>query len=148
LLTDDGGISHRLTDPRFEHPKTYLVQVEGEPDERALDSIRRGVVLKDGLTRPATVDRLDPPPWVPERSVPIRFRKNVPTSWLRLTIREGRNRQVRRMTAAVGFPTLRLIRLSQGPVELGTLVPGELRELSLDEITQLQENRSRGRLSR
>jgi 23S rRNA pseudouridine2457 synthase len=148
LLTDDGGLSHRLTDPRFEHPKTYLVQVEGEPDARALDSIRRGVVLKDGLTRPANVDRLEATPWVPERSVPIRFRKNVPTSWLRLTIREGRNRQVRRMTAAVGFPTLRLIRISLGPVELGNLAPGELRELSLEEITQLQQNRSRGRLNR
>ena len=111
-MTDDGRLAHRLTDPRFEHPKTYLVQVERVPDAEALENLRRGVVLNDGRTRPAEVELLAEPPALPERSVPIRFRKNVPTAWLRLTIREGRNRQVRRMTAAVGHPTLRLVRVA------------------------------------
>jgi pseudouridine synthase len=130
LLTNDGPLAHRLTDPRFEHPKTYLVQVERIPDEDALESLRRGLVLNDGLTRPAEVELLAEPPDVPERSVPIRHRLNVPTAWIRLTIREGRNRQVRRMTAAVGFPTLRLIRVAHGPIPLGDLQPGEWRELT------------------
>lgn len=133
LLTDDGALSHRLTDPRFEHPKTYLVQVERIPTDEALESLRRGVLLKDGLTRPADVELLTDPPAIPDRSTPIRFRKNVPTGWLRLTIREGRNRQVRRMTAAVGFPTLRLLRESIGPIRLDPLQPGEWRDLSEDE---------------
>jgi pseudouridine synthase len=130
LLTDDGLLAHRLTDPRFEHPKTYLVQVERVPDERVLEALRRGVVLSDGPTRPAEVELLAEPPELPERSVPIRFRKNVPTAWLRMTIREGRNRQVRRMTAAVGHPTLRLVRVAIGPVRLGDLAPGQWRELT------------------
>ena len=119
LLTDDGRLAHRLTDPRFEHPKTYLVQVERIPDAAALEALRRGVVLKDGRTRPAQAELLAEPPAVPDRTVPIRFRKNVPTAWLRLTIREGRNRQVRRMTAAVGHPTLRLVRVAIGPISVG-----------------------------
>ena len=123
LLTDDGRLAHRLTDPRFEHPKTYLVQVERIPDPVALEALRRGVVLKDGRTRPAQVELLAEPPALPDRSVPIRFRKNVPTAWLRLTIREGRNRQVRRMTAAVGHPTLRLVRIAIGPITVGDLAP-------------------------
>jgi 23S rRNA pseudouridine2457 synthase len=130
LLTDDGRLAHRLTDPRFEHPKTYLVQVEGFPDPDSLEMLRRGVMLNDGQTRPAQVELLTALPEVPDRSVPIRFRKNVPTAWLRLTIREGRNRQVRRMTAAVGNPTLRLVRVGIGPITLGDLTPGQWREVN------------------
>lgn len=141
LLTDDGPLAHRLTDPRYGHPRTYLVQVEHVPDDEALDRLRRGVVLNDGPTRPAEVERLDEPPELPERPVPIRFRKSVPTAWLRLTLREGRNRQVRRMTAAVGFPTLRLVRVAIGPVELGSLSPGQWRELTEEERIALQEIR-------
>jgi pseudouridine synthase len=142
LLTDDGRLAHRLTDPRFEHSKTYLVQVERVPDPVALDALRRGVVLKDGRTRPAQVELLVEPVAVPDRSVPIRFRKNVPTAWLRLTIREGRNRQVRRMTAAVGYPALRLVRVAIGPVSLGDLTPGQWRELNADELTAIQTLRA------
>ncbi len=141
LLTDDGQLAHRLTDPRFDHPKTYLVQVERIPDLRALERLRRGVDLKDGRSRPAEVDLLAEPPALPDRSVPIRFRKRVATAWLRMTIREGRNRQVRRMTAAVGHPTLRLVRIAIGPVSLGDLAPGQWRELALDEISALREIR-------
>ncbi len=142
LLTDDGLLAHRLTDPRFEHPKTYLVQVERVPDEAALEALRRGVVLNDGPTRPAEVELLAEPPELPERSVPIRFRKNVPTAWLRLTIREGRNRQVRRMTAAVGHPTLRLVRVAIGPIPLGDLAPGQWRELTDAERLALEQLRT------
>jgi pseudouridine synthase len=138
LLTDDGRMAHRLTDPRFEHPKTYLVQVERVVDALALEALRRGVVLSDGPTRPAQVDLLDEPPALPERTIPIRFRKNVPTAWLRLTIREGRNRQVRRMTAAVGHPTLRLVRVAVGPICLGELAPGQWRELTPPERAALK----------
>jgi pseudouridine synthase len=138
LLTDDGRMAHRLTDPRFEHPKTYLVQVERVVDALALDALRRGVALSDGRTRPAQVDLLDEPPALPERTIPIRFRKNVPTAWLRLTIREGRNRQVRRMTAAVGHPTLRLVRIAVGPICLGELAPGQWRELTPPERAALK----------
>jgi 23S rRNA pseudouridine2457 synthase len=138
LLTDDGRLAHRLTDPRFEHPKTYLVQVDRVPEPAAIESLRRGVFLNDGRTRPAQVEMLAEPPAFPDRSVPIRFRKAVPTAWLRLTIREGRNRQVRRMTAAVGHPTLRLVRVAIGPVSLGTLVPGQWRELNAEELNALR----------
>ena len=137
LLTDDGRLAHRLTDPRFEHPKTYLVQVERTPDHVALEELRRGVVLKDGRTRPAQVELLAQPPALPDRSVPIRFRKNVPTAWLRLTIREGRNRQVRRMTAVVGHPTLRLVRTAIGPITVGELALGQWRELNAHELAAL-----------
>ena len=138
LLTDDGRLAHCLTDPRFEHPKTYLVQVEWVPDSAALETLRCGVVLNDGRTRQAQVELLAATPSLPDRSVPIRFRKNVPTAWLRLTIREGRNRQVRRMTAAVGHPTLRLVRIAIGLVSLGDLGPGQWRELNTDEIGAMQ----------
>jgi pseudouridine synthase len=141
LLTDDGRLAHRLTDPGYEHPKLYLVQVEKVPTPEALDALRRGVVLNDGPTRPAEVVLLADPPDLPERPVPIRFRKNVPTAWLRLTIREGRNRQVRRMTAAVGFPTLRLVRIGVGPVGLGGLAPGEWRALTIEEQKTLDRTR-------
>jgi len=133
LLTDDGPLAHRLTDPRHEHPRTYLVQVERIPEPAALGALRRGVILSDGPTRPVGVDLLAGEPVLPDRPVPIRFRKNVPTAWLRLTLREGRNRQVRRMTAAVGHPTLRLVRVAVGPVTLGDLKPGDWRDLDADE---------------
>jgi pseudouridine synthase len=137
LLTDDGQLAHRLTDPRFEHPRTYLAQVERVPDEQAIETLRAGVTLNDGRTRPARVVLLAESPDLLDRSVPIRFRKNVPTAWLRLTIREGRNRQVRRMTAAVGYPTLRLVRVAVGPVELGGLAAGHWRELTPKELAAL-----------
>ncbi|PKP91652.1 MAG: pseudouridine synthase [Alphaproteobacteria bacterium HGW-Alphaproteobacteria-14] len=115
LLTDDGALQARIANPRFKLPKTYLVQVEGIPDTAALDRLRKGTLLKDGPTRPAQADLIDPPELWP-RDPPVRFRKSVADCWLRLTITEGRNRQVRRMTAAVGHPTLRLVRwdLPQG----------------------------------
>lgn len=123
LLTDSGELSHRLTDPRYEHPRTYYVQVERIPNEHALNQLREGVVIKGGRTRPAQV-RLIEPPDLPPRPVPIRYRKNVPDCWLEMTLTEGRNRQVRRMTAAAGHPTLRLVRWAIGPVTLEGLQPG------------------------
>jgi len=129
LLTDDGGLAHRLTDPRHKQAKTYRVQVEGAPDDAQLDALRRGVVLSDGPTRPAEVRRLDPPPALWPRDPPVRFRKTVPDAWLEVRITEGRNRQVRRMTAAVGLPTLRLVRVAMGEVSLGDLAPGQWREI-------------------
>ncbi len=133
LLTDDGAMQARIADPRFKLPKTYLVQVEGEPDEAALLSLRRGVRLKDGLTRPAEVERISDPALWP-RDPPVRFRKSVPDCWLRLTIREGRNRQVRRMTAAVGHPTLRLVRWSVGDWAIEGMQPGEWRAVPIDTL--------------
>jgi 23S rRNA pseudouridine2457 synthase len=130
LLCDDGRLQARIADPRFKTAKTYLVQVEGEPEEASLALLRTGVRLKDGLTRPAEVERVDPPGLWP-RDPPIRVRKSVPDSWLRVTIREGRNRQVRRMTAAVGHPTLRLVRWAIGEWTLDGLAPGEWREGAL-----------------
>ncbi len=127
LLTDDGRLQARIADPRFKLPKTYLVQVEGAPDEAALEQLRRGIVLNDGPTRPAEVEAIPAPDLWP-RDPPVRFRKSVPDHWLRLTIREGRNRQVRRMTAAVGLPTLRLVRWSIGDWSVAGLAPGEWRE--------------------
>ena len=126
LLTDDGRLQARIADPRFKLPKTYLVQVEGEPSAEALDRLRRGVTLKDGVTRPAEVEAIDPPDLWP-RVPPIRYRASIPDHWLRLTIREGRNRQVRRMTAAVGHGTLRLVRWRIGDWSLDGIVPGEWR---------------------
>lgn len=126
LLTDDGKLAHRLTDPRHKAGKTYWVQVEGEPDEAALERLRNGVLLNDGPTLPAGVESIAPPSLWP-RDPPVRFRKTVPDSWLAITLREGRNRQVRRMTAAVGLPTLRLVRASMGPYRLDDLQPGQWR---------------------
>ena len=128
LLTDDGMLQARIADPRFKLPKSYLVQVEGEPSEANLAALRQGVRLKDGLTLPAEPERIaDPKLW--PRDPPIRVRQSVPDCWLKLTIREGRNRQVRRMTAAVGLPTLRLVRWSIGEWTLEGLAPGEWREV-------------------
>ena len=126
LLTDDGRLQARIADPKFKLPKTYLVQVEGEPDAAALERLRTGVVLKDGPTRPAVVERIDDPGLWP-RDPPIRVRLSIPDCWVKLTIREGRNRQVRRMTAAVGHPTLRLVRWSIGDWSIADLAPGEWR---------------------
>ncbi|UOF15050.1 pseudouridine synthase [Lysobacter capsici] len=128
LLTDDGGLAHRLTDPRHKQPKTYWVQVEGDPGEEALQTLRDGVDLNDGRTLPARIERLDPPSLWP-RDPPVRFRKTVPDAWLAITIHEGRNRQVRRMTASVGLPTLRLVRAAIGPHRLDALQPGQWRRV-------------------
>lgn len=127
LLTDDGRMQARISDPKFKLPKTYLVQVEGNVEEDALNALRRGVMLKDGLTRPADVEEIEAPDLWP-RDPPVRFRKTVPDSWIKLTIREGRNRQVRRMTAAVGLPTLRLVRWQVGDWTLDGIGQGEWRE--------------------
>ena len=124
LLTDDGQLQARIADPRFKMEKTYWVQVEGLPGEAALAALRRGLVLNDGPTLPARVRLLEPPPVVWERHPPIRERKAIPTAWIELIIREGRNRQVRRMTAAVGHPTLRLVRAAIGPYTVDGLAPG------------------------
>ncbi|MEW9855728.1 pseudouridine synthase [Novosphingobium sp. M1R2S20] len=129
LLTDDGQLQARIADPRYKLPKTYLVQVEGEPGEEALQALRRGLMLKDGMTSPAQAAAISPPDLWP-RDPPVRFRKSIPDRWLRIAIREGRNRQVRRMTAAVGHPTLRLVRESVGPWSLDQLQPGEWREVT------------------
>ncbi|MET0226364.1 MAG: pseudouridine synthase [Dokdonella sp.] len=126
ILTDDGALAHRLTDPLHKLEKTYLVQVEGSPSDAQLEALRKGVPLADGMTLPAAAAALDTAPaWLWPRDPPIRFRKNVADAWIRLSIREGRNRQVRRMTAAVGLPTLRLIRERIGDYALGTLAPGQ-----------------------
>jgi 23S rRNA pseudouridine2457 synthase len=128
LLTDDGRLQARIADPKFKLPKTYLVQVEREPDDAALDALRTGVTLNDGTTRPAEVERIaDPALW--PRDPPIRVRATIPDCWLKLTIHEGRNRQVRRMTAAVGHGTLRLVRWSIGDWTLADLAPGAWRAL-------------------
>jgi 23S rRNA pseudouridine2457 synthase len=129
VLTDDGKLQHRITDPEHKLPKTYWVQVEGVPDEAALAQLRHGVSLKDGVTRPAEVRLMDEPAGLWPRDPPIRERKAIPDSWLELTIREGKNRQVRRMTAAVGCPTLRLIRYRIGEWTLDALEPGRWREV-------------------
>jgi 23S rRNA pseudouridine2457 synthase len=130
LLTDDGALAHRATDPRRHWSKTYLVQVEGIPDEAALHGLREGVTLGDGRTRPAQARALEcAPSWLWPRDPPVRFRKTVPDRWLEISLREGRNRQVRRMTAAVGHPTLRRIRTRIGEYALDGLAPGQWRVL-------------------
>ncbi|MFG0419142.1 pseudouridine synthase [Pseudomonas sp. zjy_8] len=129
LLTNDGRLQARIADPRHKLPKTYWVQVEGEPSDEQLQQLRSGVTLNDGPTLPAEARRLaEPELW--SRNPPVRFRKSVPTAWLELVIREGRNRQVRRMTAAVGLPTLRLVRVAIGPWRLEGLQPGQWREVA------------------
>ncbi|WP_152490148.1 MULTISPECIES: pseudouridine synthase [unclassified Pseudomonas] len=129
LLTNDGRLQARIADPRHKLPKTYWVQVEGEPSDEQLQQLRSGVTLNDGPTLPAEARRLAEPELWP-RNPPVRFRKSVPTTWLELVIREGRNRQVRRMTAAVGLPTLRLVRVAIGPWRLEGLQPGQWREVA------------------
>ena len=130
LLTNDGKLQARIADPRFKMEKTYWVQVEGMPDEAALAALRQGVQLNDGPTRPARARLMAPPPALWERQPPVRVRQSIPTAWIELAIKEGRNRQVRRMTAAVGFPTLRLIRAAIGPYTLDGLIPGNCQESS------------------
>ncbi len=130
LLTDSGTLQHRISHPKKKMPKTYLVQVEGEPDPAVIQQLCNGVTLKDGLTRPARVKAITEPELWP-RHPPVRYRAHIPTSWLEITLREGRNRQVRRMTAAVGYPTLRLIRYAIGAWNLGGLEPGQWCELKL-----------------
>ena len=130
LLCDDGRLQARIADPRFKMPKTYLVQVEGEPGEASLGRLRTGLELNDGPTRPAEVERIPAPDLWP-RDPPIRVRKSVPDSWLKVTIGEGRNRQVRRMTAAVGHPTLRLVRWSIGDWTLAGVAPGEWKAIAV-----------------
>jgi 23S rRNA pseudouridine2457 synthase len=129
VLTSDGALQARIANPRHKWPKTYWAQVEGEIGDAALQQLRRGVLLRDGPTLPADTERIAEPVGLWPRSPPIRFRKSVPTSWIELTLTEGRNRQVRRMTAAVGHPTLRLIRHAVGPWTIAGLAPGEWREV-------------------
>lgn len=140
LLTDSALLKTRLMHPTFGHPRTYYAQVERVPDEAALVRLREGVTLPDGPTRPAQAALLPAEPDLPPRQPPIRFRKNVPTAWLALTLTEGRNRQVRRMTAAVGFPTLRLVRVAIGPITLDGLAPGAWRDLTVTERDRLWES--------
>ncbi|MDB5888648.1 MAG: pseudouridine synthase [Rhodocyclales bacterium] len=128
LLTDDGRIQNEMADPRHKQPKTYVAQVEGEAAEEALAQLRLGVDLKDGRTRPCEVRAIEEPAWLWPRTPPVRFRKSIPTAWLEIVLTEGRNRQVRRMTAAVGLPTLRLIRVAIGTWKLDGLAPGEWRD--------------------
>lgn len=128
LLTDDGKLQQRLSDPRYKQPKTYWAQVEGEPEEPSLEQLRQGVILDGKRTQPAKIRRIAEPALWP-RNPPIRFRLSIPTSWLEITLTEGRNRQVRRMTAAVGLPTLRLVRYAIGSYTLEGLAPGQWREV-------------------
>ena len=137
LLTSDGALAHRITDPEHHLPKVYLVQVEHIPDAAAVERLQQGVVVGGRRTKPARARLLLEAPQIPERPVPIRFRKHVPTAWLELTLREGMNRQVRRMTAAVGHPTLRLVRVAIGPITLGALLPGQWRELTKAETAEI-----------
>ena len=125
LLTDDGALQKRIADPHQRTKKTYLAQVERVPDDKALALLRRGVKLRDGMTAPADARLVEEPGWLWSREPPIRYRRNIPTAWLEITLIEGRNRQVRRMTAAIGHPTLRLVRVSIGAWSLGGLRPGE-----------------------
>lgn len=137
LLTDNGQLQHRLSHPQFGHSRTYWVQVERIPDQNAINQLQAGVMIGGFLTRPAIVKLLTEEPSLPEREVPIRFRKNIPTAWLEITLTEGRNRQVRRMTAKVGFPTLRLVRVAIDRLNLHTLQLGQFRNLTADEINIL-----------
>jgi len=138
LLTDDGRLQAGITDPRHALEKTYWAQVEGEPSADQVARLAAGVALPDGRTRPAGARRIDPPAGLWSREPPIRYRARIPTAWLELRLREGRNRQVRRMTAAVGLPTLRLVRAAVGPLSVAGLAPGELRAASAQELEALR----------
>ncbi len=140
LLTNDNILKHKLLSPKFEHPRTYLVQVEKIPDNTAIEKLQKGVVIEGKKTKPAKVELLLNEPELPPRNPPIRFRKYIPTSWLKITLTEGRNRQVRKMTACVGHPTLRLVRITFGNITLDSLVPGEMRKLSEEEIKFLKNS--------
>lgn len=140
LLTDDGTLNARLTQPQYAHPRTYLVQVERIPSTQALVALREGVVIQGEKTRPATVKIVTPPSDLPYRSLPVKYEKAVPTSFLQITLTEGRNRQVRRMTAAVGHPTIRLIRIAIGPLTLDGLMPGMWQALTPQEKAALWQS--------
>lgn len=148
LLTDDGGLQHRLADPRHKEKKTYLVQVEREPDEAALAALRGPLDLGDFVTRPCEARRIDEPDWLWPREPPVRFRKQVPTAWLEIRLTEGKNRQVRRMTAKVGFPTLRLVRSAIGPWRLTDLAPGQWRAETIPALAFPGRNSDSARQSR
>ena len=135
LLTDDGALQARIANPRHKLPKTYWAQVEGSPTDAALEALRAGVDLGDFTTKPAGARRIDEPPGLWPRDPPIRYRAKIPTAWLELTLREGKNRQVRRMTARVGFPTLRLVRAAIGRIDLDGLAPGEWREVEAENLS-------------
>ncbi|MDX1981050.1 MAG: pseudouridine synthase [Bryobacteraceae bacterium] len=137
LLTSDGAFQHRLSDPRFGHPRTYWVQVEGSPSDSDLEPLRRGLIIQHRRTLPASARILGNEPELPPRATPIRYRRSIPVSWIELTLTEGKNRQVRRMTAAVGFPTLRLVRVAIGPVRIDGLAPGQWRDLTAAELRAL-----------
>jgi len=137
LLTNNGQLQHRLSHPRFGHKRTYWVQVERIPDAVALTQLQQGVIIENYYTRPALVELLSAEPLLPPRQPPIRFRKNVPTAWLEMTLTEGKNRQVRRMTAKVGFPTLRLVRVAIADLSLEDLQPGQWRDLTPGQIKRL-----------
>ncbi len=139
LLTGDGALQHRLTDPRFEHPRTYWAQVERIPNEEAIVRLRGGVTIQGYTTRPCGARLLDFEPELAPREPPIRYRKNVPSAWMELILTEGRNRQVRRMTAEVGHPTLRLVRAAIGELTIEGLAPGRFRELSAAETRKISE---------
>lgn len=147
LLTNDGRLQHQLTDPAFAHPRTYWVQVEHLPNREALQQLRQGVTIQDYRTRPAQVRLLPDEPDLPPRQPPIRDRKTIPTAWLELILTEGRNRQVRRMTAAVGHPTLRLVRVAIAHLTLEGLQPGQWRDLTTNEVSALR-NLGRSPISR
>ena len=142
LLTDDGRLQHRLSDPQYGHPRTYWVQVERIPDDVAVERLATGVEIQNYQTKPARVKLLSAEPQLPPRDPPIRDRQNIPTAWLELTLTEGKNRQVRRMTAAVGFPTLRLIRVSIGLLSLEGLSLGSWRDLTIAEVKALKRRRN------
>jgi 23S rRNA pseudouridine2457 synthase len=139
LLTNDNVIKHRITDPKFEHERTYLVQVEGFPDKSDIERLQNGVMIEGKRTKPAKAKMLTHEPYLPPRTVPIRFRKNIPTSWIEIVLREGRNRQVKKMTAAVGHPTLRLVRTAIIFLPLKGLLPGEHRTLTPKEIRDVYQ---------
>jgi len=137
LLTNDGRLQHQLAHPKFQHQRTYWVQVEGIPDDKILQQLRQGVVIQNYQTQPAQVQLMVPEPDLPPREPPIRYRKIIPTSWLEMILTEGKNRQVRRMTAAVGFPTLRLVRTAIASLTLADLQPGQWRDLTGQELSSL-----------
>jgi 23S rRNA pseudouridine2457 synthase len=140
LLTSDGWLAHRITQPKYKLKKIYLVQVENIPTEAALNELRQGVMVQGERTRPAEVELLTFEPDIFPRSEPIRYRPTIPTAWLKIGLREGRKRQIRRMTAAIGHPTLRLIRTAIGPITLGPLTPGQWRDLTPAELETLKHS--------